>query len=389
MSDSSRVQIGYATEVSWGVIPAVAFGEIRTTGEGMNFNIANIVSNEIRSDRQITDLVQVDAEATGPVNGELSYGTYDDWLEGGLFSSGWTAVGSNTGTNIDAAAGDNSFNQAAGDWSADYQAGQWIRVVGFTTNPAANNGFFRVVSVTATKIVVSGGTLVTEAAGDSVTIDNDGTIWNETTETSFTIEKSFTDKTQFHTFAGCVVSELTLNLAVGEILTGSFDFLGKDMVRGVATAGTGAYTAATTTGVMNAVGNVASIREGGTELAAPIYARALTVTVNNNLRGIKAIANLGNVDIGIGRGLVTGTLQIYFENGDLVDKYINSTETSIDFRVADTAGNTYIVTMPRIKFISQEIVAGAIDQDVVVDMEFQAIRDATDTWTIQIDRFAA
>jgi hypothetical protein len=373
--------------VSWGVIPAVAFGEIRTTGEGLNFNIANIVSNEIRSDRQITDLVQVDADATGPINAELSYGTYDDWLEGALFSSGWATVGSTTGTNIDAAAADNSFNQAAGDWSSTYAAGQWIRVVGFTE--AANNGFFRVVSVTATKLVVSGGTLVLEAAGDSVTIDNDGYIVNGTTESSFTIEKFFSDKTQYHTFAGCIVNEATLNLEVGEILTASFDFLGKDMVRDTATAGTGAYTAATTTDVMNAVGNVASVRENGTEIAAPVFIRSLSVTINNNLRGIKAIANLGNVDVGAGRGLITGTLQVYFENGAFVDTYLNGTETSIDFRVADAAGNTYIVTLPRIKFISQEIVAGAIDQDVVIDMEFQAIRDQTDTWTLQIDRFAA
>jgi hypothetical protein len=371
------------------VIPAVAFGEIRTTGEGLNFNIANIVSNEIRSDRQITDLVQVDADATGPINAELSYGTYDDWLEGALFSSGWATPGSTAGTNIDAANADNSFNQAAGDWSGDYVAGQWIRVVGFTTNPSDNNGFFRVTSVTATKLVVTGGILVTEAAGDSVTIDNDGYIVNGTTESSFTIEKFFSDKTQYHTFAGCIVNEATLNLEVGEILTSSFDFLGKDMVRDTGTAGTGPYTAASTTDVMNAVGNVASIRENGAEIASPVFIRSLSTTINNNLRGIKAIANLGNVDVGAGRGLITGTLQVYFENGAFVDTYLAGTETSIDFRVADAAGNTYIVTLPRIKFISQEIVAGAIDQDVVIDMEFQAIRDQTDTWTLQIDRFAA
>lgn len=388
MSDSSRVQLAYGTEVSWGVIPAVAFTEQRMTGEGLNFNIANIVSNEIRADRQITDLVQVDAEAAGPVNFELSYAAYDDWLEAALFSAGWTAAVAETGTDIDAAAGDNSFNQAAGDFTATALVpGMWIRVGGFSN--AANNGYFQVVSVAALKIVVSGGTLVTEAAGNSITIDNDGMIRNGTTETSFTIEKFFSDKTQYHAFPGCVISSLALNLNVQEILTGTFEFLGKEMVRDTATHGSGAYTAAPANGVMNAVANVASLRENGVEVASPTFIRSVTATVSNNLRGIKAIANLGNVDIGVGRGTVTGTLQVYFEDATFVTRYVNGTETSLDFRVQDSAGNAYIVTFPRIKIISQEIVAGAIDQDVVVDMEFQAIRHATLGHTVQIDRVAA
>lgn len=387
MSDSSRVQLAYGKEVSWGVIPALAFTEARMTGEGLNFNIANIVSNEIRSDRQITDLVQVDAEAAGPVNVELSYGAYDDWLEAGLFSTTWSTAVAVSETDIDAVASDNSYNTTAGDFVADgVTAGMWILAAGFTD--PANNGYKQVISVTTTKIVVGGPTLVDEAVGTR-TFANSGQIRNGTTETSFTIEKFFSDKTQYFTFAGCVVSSLQLNLNVQEILTGTFEWLGKDMVRGVATAGTGAYGAAATGEVMNAVGNVASLRENGAEIAAPTFIRSATVNLSNNLRGIKAIANLGNVDIGVGRGQVTGTLQVYFEDGTFIDRYINSTETSLDFRVEDTAGNAYIVTLPRMKFISQEVVAGAIDQDVVVDMEYQAIREPTNDYTIQIDRFTA
>lgn len=387
MSDSSRVQLAYGKEVSWGVVPALAFTEARMTGEGLNFNIANIVSNEIRADRQITDLVQVDAEAAGPVNVELSYGAYDDWLEAGLFSTAWSTPVAVSETDIDAVAADNSYNTTVGDFVTDgVVAGMWLLAAGFTN--AANNGYVKVESVTTTKIVVSGATLVDEGAATR-TFANSGLIRNGITETSFTIEKFFSDKTQYFTFAGCVVSSLALNLNVQEILTGTFEWLGKDMVRAGATAGTGPYGAAATGQVMNAVANVASLRENGAEVAAPTFIRSATVNVSNNLRGIKAIANLGNVDIGIGRGQVTGTLQVYFEDGTFIDRYINSTETSLDFRVEDNAGNAYIITMPRIKFITQEVVAGAIDQDVVVDMEYQAIREPTNDFTIQIDRFTA
>jgi hypothetical protein len=359
------------------------------TGEGLNFNIANIVSNEIRSDRQITDLVQVDAEAAGPINIELSYAAYDLWMEAALFSDAtWSTPAAVAEIDIDAAAGDNSFNTAAGDFLVDgVTPGMWLDVSGFTDTTL--NIFHRVVSVVAGKIIVDTvPTIATEAAGASVVMENDGVIWNGVLEQSFTLEKAFTDKTQFHAFAGCVVSAMTLNLNVQEILTGSFEFMGKDMVRDVTTAGTAfPYTAAPANQVMNAVANVQSVREGLGQVVSPIFIRTVTATLSNNLRGIKAISFLGNVDIGVGRGQVTGTMQVYFEDGAMVDKYIAGTETSLDFRVSDAAGNKYVVTFPRIKIISQEIVAGAIDQDVVLDMEWQAIRETANDRTMQIDRF--
>jgi hypothetical protein len=62
---------------------------------------------------------------------------------------------------LSAASADNSFNDSA-NGLAGLVVNQWIRVSGFTT--AANNGYFKIVSVTAAKVVVKGGTLVVETA---------------------------------------------------------------------------------------------------------------------------------------------------------------------------------------------------------------------------------
>lgn len=387
MSDSSRTQLAYTNEVTWGTIPAVAFDSLRFTGESLNFNIANITSNEIRSDRQITDLVQVDAEVSGGFNFELSYGTYDDFLLGALFDDAWDGAVAVSGSDIDASATDDSYNRAAGSFITDgVLAGQWINVAGFTE--AANNGYVKVLTVTALKITVD-KTLTTEAAGDAITMENDGMIRNGVTENSFVLEKFFSDKTQYMAFSGCVVSQMTLNFVTGDFLAGTFEFLGKSMARAGATAGSGAYGAASTTTPMNAVVNVKSVIEGGTEVVSPKAVNQLTVTLNNNLRGLKAIGFLGNFDIGHGRSNIGGTMQMYFEDGAEVDKFIAGTETSLELRVADAAGNGYVISFPRIKFVSQEVNAGAIDQDVFLDMEWQAIREPTNDYTVQIDRFAA
>ena len=91
MSDANRIQLRYCEEDTWGTTPATrALQELRLTGESLSYNIANIVSTEIRDDRQVTDLIQTGAECGGGTNFELSYGTYDDFMEGALWSD-WSA----------------------------------------------------------------------------------------------------------------------------------------------------------------------------------------------------------------------------------------------------------------------------------------------------------
>jgi hypothetical protein len=77
-------------------------------------------------------------------------------------------------TTISAASGDNSFNDSGAGFPA-WAPGDVLTVDGFLTNADNNGAAFTVVSRTASKIVVSGGTLVTEAAGDVVTLTKNGT----------------------------------------------------------------------------------------------------------------------------------------------------------------------------------------------------------------------
>lgn len=88
----------------------------------------------------------------------------DGWLSGWTLASAGTAVVS-ADTGVSVVASDSSFNHAG--WTSTPVAGEWIRVAGFATG--ANNGLFKVVSATATKVVVT-GSLSDESAGESVTI---------------------------------------------------------------------------------------------------------------------------------------------------------------------------------------------------------------------------
>lgn len=93
MVDSSRTRLASIVEVTYGTTPATpTFLNQRFVSESLNANIENVVSNEIRADRNVTDLIQVGQNAGGSVNIELSYGSFDIWLESVMFGAWATDV---------------------------------------------------------------------------------------------------------------------------------------------------------------------------------------------------------------------------------------------------------------------------------------------------------
>lgn len=385
IADTARSQLYYSEEVTWGVTPAIALKAMRFTGETLNYSIDTTQSKEIRSDRQITDLIRTDVEPGGNVNFELSYGAPDDLFQGALFNAWLTAVSMSGSTFAAVAGAPDSFTDSANGFvTAGIKAGQWIKTLGFT-NPN-NNGFFQVLTVAAGTITVKGETgLVNESAAAGRTIKGQ-TLRNGATAKSYSMELAFADVTKFKSFTGMRVNTLALNLSVGEILTGVFGFLGKGAALAGTTIGTGGPTAAPTNDVLNAVSNVAYIGEGQALFAGKL--KEFSLNLNNNLRQQKAVGTLGNVGIGTGRAVVTGKLTAYFEGAanDLYTKYLAGTETSLSFRITDAANNAYIITLPRVKLTKGELTAGAADQDVMADLDFQALRHPTYDFTIQIDR---
>jgi hypothetical protein len=385
-SDTARSQLYYLKEVTWGVTPAVAMNAVRFTGETLNLGIDTTQSKEIRSDRQITDVIQTDAQPEGDVNFELSYSAFDDFFEAAFFNT-WGTTIAMTGSTFAAVSGspDSFTDSANGFVAAGILAGQWIKAAGFT-NPA-NNGFFQVLTVAAGTITVKGETaLVAESAAAGRTFKG-ANLRNGTTLKSFSMETLFSDVTKYKNFTGMRVSKMSLKLTVSDLLTGVLSFMGKTSNISATTIGTGGPVAAPTNNVLNSVNNIAYVQENS--LPYPGKIQDFTMDLNNNLRAQKAVGTLGNVGIGSGRAVVTGKLSTYFEGSgtSLYSKYLAGTETSLALRFTDPAGNAYILTFPRVKLTKGTLVAGAADTDAIEELEYQAIRHTTYGFTVQLDRF--
>lgn len=384
MSDSSRVQLAGIAEVTWGTTPASALAAIRYNTENLGHRIETVRSDEVRSDRQVTDIVQVGSNADGGWDFEMSYAAHDIYYEGIFGSDFTTPFAFGPVITIDAAAADNSFNDSGSGFGSALVPGQWIYSKGWAD--PANNGYFEIVSATTAKIIVTGGTLVTEAVGPSISFDA-STLTNGVVEKSFTLEKNMSDATQFFAFAGCRMGTLSLAIASRQKVTGTFGVMGKSGVLAAVTAGSGAYTAAPTNEILNASANVGKLLEGGALLGAGIFVQTLEVTYDANLRVVDGVGQADAVAIGLGRFVCTGTVTALFEDEVLFDKYLNSTDSSLAVVLTDPAGNSMVVSFPAITYTNGDVIGSGNDNEVVASLEWEAKMHATQGVMARIDQF--
>ena len=308
MADANRTELRFQEETAWNTAKTADMTIIRMTGESIVPEVENIVSNELRSDRMVTDLIQVSRQNTGGFEFELSYSSFDTLLQGALF----------------------------GTWDGD---------------------------------VLKQGIV----------------------EYSYTLEKAHEDIDEYFLFTGMMVNSFNLNLATSAIATGSFDFLGSATTLLQATNAL-TLTQPNSNAIMNCMGNVASLQEatyGGTltDLTG-IYVQELSLSVANNLRPVMAIGSNTIQEVAIGKADITGTLNAYFTSDRLFDKFLAGTALQLQFQISD-GSNSYTVLIPKIKFETESIPAAGQDQDVVENLTWRAIRDATTGTMIQITRAAA
>ena len=142
MSDTNRVALRITEESTFGTTPATpAFQELRVTSGNVGYTPTTVTSNEMRSDRQVTDLILVGAEAGGSLGFEVSHEALDIPIEGAMFSD-WVAQNGRYNVTSDSTitgvvASSDTFEFAAG---AAFQVGDLVRATGFTNS--GNNGLF-------------------------------------------------------------------------------------------------------------------------------------------------------------------------------------------------------------------------------------------------------
>jgi len=329
MTDTNRASLLLAPQTAWGTVAtsSIESKAIRMTGESLTYNISNTQSDEIRSDRNVADLIRTDASVGGDINFEMSYGgTYtvssvsynhamDDLLEGVMCSS----FSSNVLKNGTATKAYTLEKQFGGATSGGFHRLRDVMFDGMTLNLSAGSIVTGSVSALGSTLDVSDSTLLKAPNANSVS--------------STDVMNAIDDVTLIQAQDSATATDTTLN-------------------------------------------NLAKCMN-------------LSITVANNLRVNNEIGTLGAARIGLGQFVVTGTMSLYFENKNLYQRYIGGNSSGLKFKIEDNAntnGNSYTFEIPLIEFTSASVLAGSSNADVMVELGFQGKYYASDGATMKITR---
>jgi hypothetical protein len=90
-ASGSGVRVAAVAETAFGTTPATpAFKTVRTTSGGLRTTKSTGTSNERQADRNVRDEFQLGQDVTGSYDFELTYGSFDQFLEGVMCST-WSS----------------------------------------------------------------------------------------------------------------------------------------------------------------------------------------------------------------------------------------------------------------------------------------------------------
>lgn len=379
--ETNAVELSYAPEATWATLPAVAFQAVRFTGnDRFTGSKQRQRPNEVRTDYQASAAITTQEEAAAGFDGALSFGTYDDLLEGLLMDDFSTAVAISA---TDIAATGTGFSSTTTDFTTEnISAGQWIKVGGFTTDSI--NTFYRVTAVTANALTTATAPAATEVAGDTITMSG-SMLRNGTSFKSFHFQKKLASD-KFLIYPGTYITQGSISAQVGQFVTLSLTGAAKNQAKATSSVSTGAVLAAPTGKVHDTVGNLTTPTLDGAALSAAPTGIDLQITKEGAQAeyGLGSAAAQGMIQGGL---LLSGTLRMFFKTFAEYDLFTAESDHIISYRTADAAGNVYILTVLAATIMNPSIVAQGPNQSIVAEFTLEGNPSATYGKTLQIDKF--
>lgn len=205
-----------------------------------------------------------------------------------------------------------------------------------------------------------------------------------TVRRSFTIERYFADllaaDNPWHRFTGCEFSGMELQINADAMVTGKFSVLGRDLALGGAVLAGSVYDPATASVPFDSF--TGTLSEGGVAIAV---VTEISLKLDNGYDPRFVVGDKRTIRPSVKRSNVSGSVTAFFETSALLNKFINETESAIEFDLVDLAGNKYTFELPRIKYTGgQPDVKG--EGPITLSMPFQALLDSVSGTNMLITR---
>ncbi len=293
-----------------------------------------------------------------------------------------------SGTIYSTTSGVNTLESTTAEDFAALVVGDIIRISGFTES--ANNGLARisVINVTNDILTLEFITLVTEAAGDTVTIEPGSYITQGVNKNSFDVEREYNDLAgEFANFDTLFSGNGSLDIPLEGVMTLTLSMLGGLETSAAVTSVT-TLIAAASNKIYQSVDHIPRIVEGGSG-SSDFSATSFNMAVNNNLRKRPILGSIIPDGYGSGSALITGALTQYFQNKAIFDKYLDFEDSELWLVLQDTAGNVYIIEVPRIKYTDGSRIVSGENTDVIAEMTWESFRHETKAYQLRIHRLAS
>lgn len=270
-------------------------------------------------------------------------------------------------------------------------AGEWIYIGGDAAATHFNNnqGFAR-VDVITTGYMVLGKTSWTPVAetgtGKTIQIFLGTVIRNEEDPDDIVRQPlqfertlgSDADGTMSQYVIGSVANEFTLNVPQADKVTAEMGFVACDAVARTGLQGLkpGTRPALVQSDAFNTSSDVRRLAFSIAGEATPLflYATDLTITINNNASGAKAIGVLGNFDINIGVFDVGGSVTAYFQDVRAVNAVRNNSDVTMDLILVKN--NMGIIWDIPLMALGNGMVAVEQDQAITVPLDTMAAQSS-------------
>ena len=381
--DSSDVVLRYQFETDWGETPGTPnTTNLRIRSEGFAGSKSRSRPDEIRAAGDAAQAITQSVEASGSISGLVSYGTFDDMLAG-LLNNDWVdsasvTVGTDAVTQIAVDASEatmtltNSGGASGSSRFDDIDVGSFVVTSGFANG--GNNGTFKVTDKTTNRRTITlesyrtTASLVDETESTDASVKMLKYLRNGSVEKSWFIEKELADALYLR-YPGSYITGGGIATNQGSFAECNFDFLCKEETKATAKLDT-SPTAAPSGRVFDTVTGLSRFNMTGVT-TQPILQSISWSIAKEGARQQFGIGNVGA--LGMGRGTITGSgsLTTYFKDFSIYDNFVNETSSELSYRIADNAGNGYIIIMPNATITNPSITAGGPDTDMVADFELE------------------
>jgi hypothetical protein len=380
MSSSNLVQVAYVAETTYGTAPTpagtVKLQTARFTSESLSGTPSTTQSAEMRTDRLSSGQVVTGLDVGGDISFELHADTFiDDFLRGAMMRNAWTAASSDVSAVAFTPDGTDpqKGTLAAAGIGTGVVAGD-IVVVKVTGKPDA---VFMVIAATAASLTVASKRGLAAFTGGTSHRASYLDIGKDTP--SFTLAKAYLDVPHLATndvhsqrYTGSLVSGFNLNVATGQIVTGSFSTVGNgylqeepSYVQQVIAAG-GTLGAAGTSQPLNASIDVPVVAVDGASTTFCI--ENFTISLDNGLTPQNCIGYTAPRRYELGTASVSVSANIYLGDQSydaFMPAKLSQAPVSMAFTMSNADGG-YAFVLPAVQLSFPDPSAGGANQPVMI-----------------------